>query len=86
MSSTDQLQLYCQANAAFAQTLRRAFRESLLKREHVIKMSGVYNVGNLETCKDLAMLSRLTVINSRKSESNICVKEGQKKELICNEC
>lgn len=76
LSSTDQLQLYCQAY--FAQTLRRAFRESVLKREHVIKMSVVYNVSNLETRKDLAVLSRLTVINS-KNQSNICVKEGQKK-------
>lgn len=42
-------------------------------------MNGAYNVSNLETCKDLAVLSTLTVINSRKSESNICVKEGRRK-------
>lgn len=42
-------------------------------------MNGACDVSNLETCKDLAVLSRLTVINSRKSESNICVKEGRKK-------
>lgn len=74
---TDELHLYCQANAYFAQTLRQAFRESILNREH-IKMNGAYDVSNLEACKDLAVLSRLTVSNSRKSESNMCVKKGQK--------
>lgn len=83
-SSTDELHSCCQANARFAQTLKQAFRGSLGESGY-IEMNGAYNFSNLETCKDLAVVSRLTVVNSSNSELNIYIKEGEKKKLICNE-
>lgn len=75
-SSTDELLSRFQENAYFAQTLKQAFRGSI-GESGCIQMNAPYNFSNLETCKDLAVLSRLTVVNSRNSYIiiNIYMKE-----------
>lgn len=63
-SSIDELHSCCQANGDFAQTVKPAFRESIGESGY-IKINRVYNFSNLEICKYMAVVSRLTVVNAR---------------------